>query len=169
MRITTEIIKQLNPCEDRFSNFISNYPDYDGTLEHFISLYKITYSDKVWVVTKLFSKEQNVKWAILCAKSVLHIFESEYPEDNAPRLALESAKVWLNEPNAANVAMYAVDAARYAVDAAAAARYAVDAACYAAKYAAGYANVAANVGAVSAAEIEQENLNLQFMLQCIQG
>lgn len=87
MKINTEIIRSLNPCADRFQNYLSHYKDFDGTLEDFIVLEKISYSDKVWVVVRLFNERQRVKWAILCASKVLDLFEKEYPNDRRPRSA----------------------------------------------------------------------------------
>jgi len=99
MIINKEIIEKLNPCKDRFDNFVNNNPDFDGDLQAFLSLDNITYSDKVWVVTRLFTKEQNVHWSLLCASSVLSNFESVYPDDKRPRLALEAAQNYLDNPS----------------------------------------------------------------------
>lgn len=85
MRINTKTIKMLNPCESRFNNYLNYYKNFDSDLLDFILLENITYNDKVWVVTRLFTKEQNVKWSLLCASKVLEIFENKYPNDNRPR------------------------------------------------------------------------------------
>ena len=77
MKISTEIIKKLNPCTERFNNYLKHYEDFSGTLQEFLNLDKITYDDKVWVFTKITTKKQIIKWGILCAESVLHIFEKE--------------------------------------------------------------------------------------------
>ena len=79
MKINKEIIQKLNPCDDRFNNYVNHYGKSNFTLEDFIVFENITYSDKVWVVTRLFTKEQNIKWSILCASKVLSIFENKYP------------------------------------------------------------------------------------------
>ena len=85
-----------------------------------------------------------VLFAVLCAESVLHLFEEKYPNDDRPRNAIEAARNYIgtNEYDAANAAnaANAADAAAYAAAAYAAA---ADAAAYAAVYAA-YA--AANAG-----------------------
>lgn len=94
MKINLETIQKLNPCQDRLDNYKNNYDTNDFTLEEFLNLDKITYTDKVWVATGLFTKKQNVLWSIKCAESVLHLFESLYPEDKRPRDAIEAAKAW---------------------------------------------------------------------------
>jgi len=39
-----------------------------------------------------------VSIAIDAAKNCIHVFEAEYPADYRPRLALEAAEKWLNDP-----------------------------------------------------------------------
>ena len=183
MKISYEAILPLNPCKDRIDNFATCYPNLTFELKAFIALEKITYTDKVWVVTRLFTKEQNIKWSILCAESVLHIFENECPDDKRPRLAIEAAKsgytnaaanaayaVYANAANAAYAAAYA-DNAAYAATATSGAAYAAYAARAAAN--AAYAGTAAAATAAYdaadtyAAEKEQETKNLNFMLECL--
>jgi len=130
MKINTAIIRGLNPCAPRFNNYLGHYKDFDGTLEEFLALDNITYSDKVWVFTRLVDNIQLLRWSYLCAESVLHIFETKYPNDNRPRQALDAKLKYINKPtednlidwdNSRNAAAYAAYPA-YAADAAAAAR-----------------------------------------------
>ena len=170
--VNAETIAKLNPCKNRFDNYLEHYKYFQGSLEEFTKLDKITYSDKIWVIVRLFTKEQNVGWSIKCAESVLHIFESKYPEDKRPRLAIEAAKNYLLNPSAAAHAAYdaAYDAARAAAHAAAhgaahgAAHAAARAAAYAAARAAAYA---AAYAARAAAERHQEELNLKFAVEVV--
>ena len=144
MKINKEIIEKLNPCKDRFDNFVKEYPDFNSDLRDFLSLDNISYSDKIWVVTRLFTKEQNVKFAVQCGLSVLDIFESKHPNDNRPRKALEAVEKWLLEPTEKNrktayaVAYAASYSAAYSAAYSAVAHSAVDTASYAA-YSAAYA------------------------------
>ena len=191
MKINVEIISKLNPCESRFTNFKKQYPNFDDSFTEFLKLENITYDDKVWVMVRLLSKNQLVHWSILCAESVLHIFENERPQDkrvsealttlksipdfenmsDAERKAANSAAT--NAANAANAAT-AATAAAYAANAATAAAYAANsAAAYA--YA---ANSAANTAAAYAANAyaansayadleEQRNLNLLMLVSVV--
>ena len=92
-----------------------------------------------------------VLFAVLCAESVLHLFEEKYPNDDRPRNAIEAARNYIgtNEYDAANAAnaANAADAAAYAAGAANATN-----AAYAAAYAAGAVNAAnaANAAAYAA-------------------
>jgi len=103
MKINAEIIKALTPCKDRFDNFTSNNPDFSGGLRSFIALANIIYDDKVWVITRLFTRVHNVKWAVACAYSTLHLFEEKYVEDKRPRLALEATSRWVKDPSDENL------------------------------------------------------------------
>lgn len=121
MKIDYKIIKALDPCEDRFDNYMKHYKKFNGNLEDFIFLDKITYSDKVWVVTRLFTKEQNVAWSLKCAESCLSNFESVYPDDKRPRKALEAVQKYLNNPcvKTQSAARLAAKSARSAAESAA--------------------------------------------------
>ena len=92
MIITVDKIAEHNPCEDRFDNFKKEYPNYSGSLEDFLNLDRITYDDKVWVCVRLLRKNVLVHWSIKCAESVLHNFESKYPDDKRVRQCLETLK-----------------------------------------------------------------------------
>jgi hypothetical protein len=186
MEVNKEIVAKFNPCKDRFENFTSKYPDFSGNFEEFSKLGEITYSDKIWVLTKFLNKDQGVKAAIKIAKTTLNIFESKYPDDKRPRQALEAAEKWLNEPTEANrdAAYTAADAAAAAADAAAAAAAAdaAAAAAYAAAAAAAYAAAAAAAyaadaaayaadaaAAYAAAREAQEDLNLKILVEVLNG
>jgi hypothetical protein len=189
MRLNKDIIAKLEPCESRFNNYLSYYKDFDGTLEEFLALDNITYSDKVWVFVKIADKFQLLRWSYLCAESVLHIFETKYPNDNRPRQSLDAKLKYINKPtkdnlidwdnsrNAAYAAYAATDAyaanaayaaaAAYAYDDAAAytayAAYAADAATYATAAA---ANAADTYAAATAREAQQD-LNLLFIIEAV--
>jgi len=108
------------------------------------------FDDANWLIVKFMNKKQGVQYAIFAAKQVLNIFEKEYPQDKNPRLAIESAEIYLKNPcektrdaaiRAANAVLYTAanevaDAAFYA------AAYAVHAAAYAASAAANAAYAA---------------------------
>ena len=86
-----------------------------------------------WFLDQSMHKKVSVRFAVLCAESVLIHFESRYPDDNRPRKAIEAAKLYLtaNAANAANAAYAAAYAAAYdaayaAYDAAYAANTAID-------------------------------------------
>ena len=100
--INKDIIASLKPCSSKFDNYLKHYKDFNGDLFDFILLENITYSDKIWVVTRLFTKEQNAKWSLLCASKVLSIFEQSFPNDDRPRRALEAAEQSLNNPTKEN-------------------------------------------------------------------
>ena len=54
------------------------------------------------VICILDTKMISVKWAVSCAKHVLHIFEEQYPDDKRPRKAIEAASNWIKDPSEKN-------------------------------------------------------------------
>ena len=36
MIINETVISKLNPCKDRFDNFLEKYPDFSGNLDEFL-------------------------------------------------------------------------------------------------------------------------------------
>jgi Immunity protein Imm5 len=167
MRITTELVKSFNPCDDRFNNYKTNYPNSDLHIVDFLKLENITYSDKIWLWKKVATINEAALFGLKCAESVLHIFEEKYPNDTRPRQALESIKVYLDNPSDENkvkcrtAVTYATYAATYAAAYAAAHAAAHDAAYDAAAHA---ADAAADV----TAEKQREH-NLQFLIEIYEG
>ena len=61
------------------------------------------------------TKRQRIRFAVLCAKAVLPIFESRYPDDARPRQSIAKAQEWLKAPTKSNVrAAYVAAFATYA-------------------------------------------------------
>ncbi len=141
MKINTEIIKKLNPCNDRFNNYIKHYLTFNGNLEEFLSLDNITYSDKVWVFTHLATPIQNVIWSLLCAEFVSHL-----NIDERVSLALKATINYIENPSSDTA--YAAANAAYAA-------YAAINATYVANY--DFNN-----------KIDQENINLMLMLETLE-
>ena len=111
-----------------------------------------------WLVTRLLTHEQRVRYAIFAAEQVIYLFEKKYPKDERPRQAIKAAKACLANTNtdtraaadaSANAAGYAARAAAY-TDTRAAADASANAAGYAARAAAYAAADAANAAAYAA-------------------
>jgi len=73
-----------------------------------------------WYIDDKKRRRVQVQFAVLCAESVLHIYENQYPDDNRPRKAIEAAQNYLKKPSnaAAKAANAAANAASYAAKAA---------------------------------------------------
>lgn len=69
----------------------------------------------LWTIQKLgaLSKVQYVELSVVCAVTVLHIYEESYPQDDRPRKALEAAKSYFRDPSEENQ-IAALSAARAA-------------------------------------------------------
>jgi len=178
MIITNTTIANLRPCDDRHQNYLNHYKNIDLSIDDFIDSANLTYNDKIWACRRLMTAVQARTFAILCAESVLPIFEAKYPDNLAPRNLLnclksipdlgnltdeqKSAIVPLRKDcyDAYSAAYSAADAnAAYAAAAANAASYA---ATYAA-YAAAAANAASYAAYAAARKQQQQELNLTYL------
>ena len=137
MKISKSVIETLNPCKDRFDACVEHYGDREFTTRQFMGLKHVVQSDKLWVAFRLMPKENIALAAADIAESVLHLYESEYPNDDRPRKAIEAARSGDAEKAIADADAAAKVAYANAVNAvnAAAAYAAADAAAYAAAYA----------------------------------
>jgi hypothetical protein len=167
--VNVELIKALNPCEDRLKNFIKHYNNRHFTKSQFMDLKNITQADKLWVAFRLMPKESIKLAAADIAESVLHLYEAQYPKDNRPRLAIEAAR--RGDKDAAAAYADAADAADAAAAAAAAANAAAAAYAAAAAAAAGaaYAAAANAADAASSSKQKQEKLILKIALKYWKG
>jgi len=83
MQVNKEFLKSLKPCADRYENYLRHHANFDGSLNDFLDLPSVSYEDKVWVAEKILTQNQAVSWCILCAESVLSIFESKHPDNQS--------------------------------------------------------------------------------------
>ena len=167
--VNNKTIKDLKPCAERYKNWLEHYQYWSGSFADFLDLDKISYEDKVWVSKKLLSIDELTKWSILCAESVLPIFEARYPDDKRPRECVEYLKSGGTDTvKLTDLRCNAYAAKANAADADAAAAYVAYAAYAAATYAAYAAATYAVAAAAAAAAAEnQRSLNLEFLKQVI--
>jgi hypothetical protein len=122
-----------------------------------------------WLLSRILSKDEKIKYAIYSARLVIDIFEKKYPNDNRPRKAIEAAELYLEGKvtkeqirDAADAAYAAYAAAYAAVDTAFnvanAAYAAVAAAANAAANAANTAYVAAAARAAAHAAADRKEI-----------
>lgn len=90
--VNLEVIKTLNPCKDRLDNYVKFYENKSFTKRHFMGLKNISHQNKLWVAFRLMPKEKVRLATADIAELVLPVFESKYPNDNRPRLAIEAAR-----------------------------------------------------------------------------
>ena len=158
MIINKEFLTKFSPCTKRFSNYLSNYPDFNSSFDDFLDLDKITYEDKIWVAKKVLNKNQMVHFGLLCAESVLDIFEAKYPEDKRVGDCIRYLK---SIPDFSDLFLKQKEEIgkhkSAAGDVAGVAAYVASVAACAAAAAAG------DAAASDAARINQKNLNLEFL------
>ena len=121
MKITNEWLNKKKACDEGLKWF-ENQTETDGImLVKKLSETHLNWAN--WLVTCLMDQKKCVQYAVYAAELVLPIFEGAYPDDKRPRLAIEAAKSWLENPTLENAATYAA-----AADAATNAARAADAA-----------------------------------------
>ena len=131
MIVTKEFLKRKTACKEGVKWYLKQKTTDAKTLfDRAIKDEKLGYID--WCLVKKMTKKQRIMYAIFSAEQVIDIFEREYPNDNRPRLAIEAAKAYLQNPckvteSAASAAYAAASAAyiysAYAASAAASAAY----------------------------------------------
>lgn len=72
-----------------------------------------------WLIARLMSRKQKIRYAIFSAKEVIDIFEKKYPNDKRPRKAIEVAEEYLKNPLIENKKIVVFSAVSDAVEAAA--------------------------------------------------
>jgi len=195
MQINKEVLKNLEPCADRYEHFLNYNADFDGSFSDFLYLPNVNYDDKVWVAKRVLTKNQLVKWAMLCIESVVHIFEEKYKGDKSLSNCINFLKT-VNDFDSLTDAQilevkkrvkakcvafcYTRDAADdspiafiatnadYVFFTNAAAHYAVEGAAQAA-FAAANASSDVEDAIYIAAKLKQQALNLKFLNQVIGG
>ena len=128
MKITKKWLDKHNACQEGIKfcteKLLINLSLKDF-VEKLIEYNKLSYAN--WLITRSLKKLDCIKYAVYAAELVLPIFEKKYPDDDRPRKAIESVKIYITNKKSAYAAYAAADAAAYV---------AADAAAYAAAYAA---------------------------------
>jgi len=151
MKITTRLLKDLGDCTEGITWFENQQKT--EVRDVVIALLADNHEDyAAWLLYKLMTPQNSVKYAIYCASQVLHICENKFPENKKPREAIEAAQNYLNDPTATNaLAAQKAEAAAWAAAAAEAAAWAEAEAAEAAAAEAAAAEAAAASAAASAA------------------
>ena len=67
IKVNSEIIKSLRPCEDRLVNYLKHYNELNFDILEFLALDKISAEDKVWVSVRLMPVNLVQRFAMDCA------------------------------------------------------------------------------------------------------
>jgi len=62
--VNTNIIKGFSPCEERLSNWLMHYGEFNGNVLEFVVLDKITIKDKFWVLHKVLPKKPFERYCV---------------------------------------------------------------------------------------------------------
>ena len=150
MKITEKLLRiDYHACDSGYQWWLDKDSPHDGipTLKKLIKEDRNDWAN--WLIVRLMTHDQKVRYAIYAAEQVLSIYEKKYPADDRPRKAIQAAKNYLKNKSTKNKQAAAAAYAAAAADAAYAAAGAYDAAAAAAytAYAAAYAAAAAAAAA----------------------
>jgi len=153
MFLTKQVLENYGACNKGMLWYTSNgEPDsVEETIEKLLSSdehKKFGWSN--WLLSRVLPLDDKIRYAIFAAELVLDIFEKEYPNDNRPRNAIETAREYLSNKDVA-VAHELVYATRVADDACADDAHAAHAAACVARAEAAYASARAAYAARDAA------------------
>lgn len=93
--INEQFIRKYNPCEEGIDNFTKEYPNFNGSLIELLSLEKIPYDDKMWLVTKIVDIKTLQQWSVECAEFVADNYNKVYPDDNRINSCIQTVKDYL--------------------------------------------------------------------------
>lgn len=118
-KLTVKRLKTKEACDDGiawFNGCVKEKPS--DVMDALLAEKKLDWAN--WLIARLLSRKDSIRYAIFAAEQVIGIFERLYPDDKRPRQAIEAAKAVLknnNETTRAAAARAARDAARAARDA----------------------------------------------------
>ena len=144
MNLTKAWIKKHSPCTEGI-DWLNNQEEKKGidVVKKLIAENRLDWAN--WLVVRLLNRQQRIAYAIFAAEQVIQLFETKYPNDKRPRLAIEATKTVLKKDTKENIeaANAAARAANVAANVAYAAAHAADAATCAAYTATNIAYAAA--------------------------
>lgn len=92
MRINKNYLESLNPCRNRYKNFLEHYPNFDGSLSEFLDLENISYHDKLWVYFRSIPRESIMPIVTEFAEQVIYIYKKYNKDTSLLKEAIICAK-----------------------------------------------------------------------------
>src|SRR6185436_13705649 len=90
MKITNKFLDKQNACKEGRNYYSIN--KFKSDRELLLSCQRDKHDDWAnWVLVRLMTRKQKVRYACFAAKQVLHLFEKEFPDDARPRQAISAA------------------------------------------------------------------------------
>ena len=147
--LSVKYLKSIYACSSAIKKFAAQ-PERDTKKILYLMIEQEKLDWTNWLICRLFpTRKMKVQYAIFAARQVLDIFETQYPDDKRPRLAIEAAEVCLKSPTTKNKS--GCSAAYSAAYSAASAAYSAARAAYSAASAASAAYSAASAASAARA------------------
>ena len=105
--ITSRYLRDIGACQDACEQFRKelNGGRSLSVSRVFTRLKQIDRMDWAnWLIVRLMTHEQQIRYAIYAAEQVIELYEEKYPDDKRPMQAIEAAKKCLDNPSEKNKA-----------------------------------------------------------------
>ena len=103
--ITNRYLQDIGACQDAREQFRKelNGGSSLSVSRVFTRLKQINRLDWAnWLIVRLMTHEQQIRYAIYAAEQVIELYEEKYPDDKRPRQAIEAARLCLDNPSEEN-------------------------------------------------------------------
>ena len=118
MELTLESLEKLNPCSEGLAWWkAAACKTVDATITRLLSEEKLDWAN--WLIVRVLTHDNQIRYAIFAARQVLEIYEKQYPGDLRARRAVEAAEEYLaDKTEEKRQAAHAANAAHAAANAA---------------------------------------------------
>ena len=100
-KITFKWLEDVDACEDGVEYYKTlGETDLFRLIERGIEDSELDYCN--WLIARCMDHKQALRYALYAAESVLHMYEDAYPDDNRPRMAIESVKAVIKRDSRKN-------------------------------------------------------------------
>jgi hypothetical protein len=78
MIINKDKLLELSACESGYKNFIKYHTNFSGSVAESLALSDVPYSDKIWLIKNVVSKDIYNQWTTDCLQYIVNNYEEAY-------------------------------------------------------------------------------------------
>ena len=103
LKITKEFLREKNACAEG-TKWVTQHKliglEDTSFLRELMEAKQYHWAN--WLIVRVMEYKQYVSYAVFAAEQVIDIYEKKYPNNKAPRLAIEAAKKCIGDPSDEN-------------------------------------------------------------------
>ena len=100
-KITPALLRSLDACPKGYDYYLTlGTQDAETIINRCLTDNHFDWAN--WLIVRIMNRKQKISYAIFAAEQVLDIYEKQYPDNKAPRLAIEAAKAVLKRDTEKN-------------------------------------------------------------------